>query len=248
MNSARHKISTRSEATEKIVDTRRPPVQATITQRKLYGDHWLRVLRTLPDPRYREVVRRFAYGETAKSVAMFVAAQKDLGGCQGLSFHTLRQYLQLLREKVCEADKDNREARRASIRKMAKRIQKEEIRLANVVPIDGSAEAVKNNTPISSNAVKPVVRAVSEIEKELKAICASLSAREPIVYNFIIAKLRLEAGMEVEQKLKLPLDVNTKIMRIIGQCTHELLKCDRAELVQLKSKAKKRRKEFESGS
>lgn len=131
MNNTQRKTRPRSEVNR----NKRSPEQTgnEKIQPQRYTLHRLHVLRTLPFALYGEVVRRFAYGETAKDVAYLIYAQEDRGGCQALSLESLRQYLQVLRKKVRETDGEKGPSRLGTIHSMAKELQKEEIRLSNVV-------------------------------------------------------------------------------------------------------------------
>lgn len=241
MNNAKLKTRPRSEATAKDVGKRRAPVKKAATQRDLYAGHRLCTLRTLPGPLYREVVRRFAYGETAKEVAEFILAEKDRGGCQTFTFHTLRQYLQVLRKKVRAVDREDK-ARLDTLRKMARQIQKEEIRQSNVVAIRRAVETAKGNTLATPEAPDPVVRKVEEIEKELIRITASLSTRQVAVYNYVLLQYRIDTARERERNSGVLMDAITRMQVQMLRCADVLLGCDRAELDVHKRQVKMRTK------
>src|SRR4051794_25120886 len=74
-------------------------------KREQQGDNWLRQIKTLPTPTYEECVRRFLEGQSAKSTAHWLLTLPDRGGIQHLGYHSLRAYLQVLRVRVLQADK-----------------------------------------------------------------------------------------------------------------------------------------------
>lgn len=255
MNNTQRKTRARSEVNR----NKRSPEQTANEkiQPQRYTLHRLHVLRTLPFALYGEVVRRFAYGETAKDVAYLIYAQEDRGGCQALSLESLRQYLQVLRKKVRETDGEKGPSRLATIHSMAKELQKEEIRLSNVVEDRRAGGATKECTPAPLDAnkvvreVKPapsdanMVREIKQIEEELKNMVATLSARQVAAFNYQLAKLRMGPVWDLEIELKVPLNALTRIQNVQLRCVNALLECDRIDFHILRRR-KMQMKEFET--
>jgi hypothetical protein len=76
------------------------------TFREKWAGNWLARLRRLPEPVFRECVRRLQEGDTAIAVARWLLTLPNRAGMQGVSnLHTMRRYLEVLRVRVRAAKK-----------------------------------------------------------------------------------------------------------------------------------------------
>ncbi len=88
-------------------------------------------LRTLSGRLFIGCVRRVQLGDSPKSVAIWLFAQPDRGGCQHLALGTLRVYLQVLRRRVLALDSMRPAKRRQVLHGFSKILVQERIHMEN---------------------------------------------------------------------------------------------------------------------
>ena len=165
-----------------------------LTQRERWAENWLRTLRGLPEPMYREVSNRMLNGESARRMAMWVLAQPDRGSCQNLTFNTLQSYLQVLRSRLlAQETATDRKNRKEQLRAMAKLLVGEEVRLENMARVQASVDQAHGREPMLNVPEEPKDTAgrMKLMEEYLKKNYPKIDVRLLALINYELVKMRL---------------------------------------------------------
>ena len=181
-----------------------------LSQRQRYGESWLRRLRSLPSPVLELCIRRLQYGLSPKEVAGWLMTVPDRGGLQKHAFNTLRLYLQCLRERIFQLDQQRKNRKRA-IRRLAKILVEEQTKAGNVISIRAAQQNIENG--LSQGIPPPISKkdAMDRAAERLTLSLATTSTREVILLTYEVNKERLRDPLDLEEKMKLPLDTVTRI-------------------------------------
>lgn len=212
-------------------DTPRP---VRLTQRQRRGESWLGRLRLLPDDLFAQVLQRLQCGTTAKDAAKWLLTQPNRGGCQHLSYNSLRLYLQYLRAKVLELDKQRRKQREQLLGKLADGLERERERIDNVMAINAACEGVPPEPP------KPKTKRKQRLENmaRLREVTRGMSTRDMYITEFAMHHARAEMtneAFELETGLLVP-EV-TKAGRAAIAALDGIVKLEHNEIERMKANA-----------
>lgn len=182
------------------------------TQRKLRGENWLRLLRTLPANVLQACTQRLVYGTSAQDVAVWVMTlpDRERGGCQHLAYQTMRQYMQYFRFRLLEADRQQKRRRQRLrlLRELTDNIQREQVKHANVVSIQNAKDEAEGREPTMA---VPTVMGRKEIMQMADEALKGLTTREGLVFAYIFNRERLWKPFGHEQNIGLPIDSLSRI-------------------------------------
>ncbi len=240
-----------------------------LSHRERYGEHWIAQLKKLPEPIFRECVRRLINRETAQAVAMWITEQPDRGGIQHLSYGTVRIYVQCLRKCVIARDGQRAREQRA-IGRAAKQIREERIALENTVAIEqaqndaaGNADPatlpippvqnqILDNAPVAQPAARDRADAEppsrKQIEKEIRdevgRITGSLTARRIAETAYVVGMMRVLGPLTFEKRTGIPVAELTRIMRELNRSGTILAQSERVEAERAKATASAPHEDF----
>jgi hypothetical protein len=199
-------------------------------KRERQSDSWARKLRTLPVAVYRDLLSLLMNGTSALEAARWLNQQPERGGCQHLKFNTLRLYVQALRERVLEIDKESKQRTKA-LEDLAKNMLRDRDRLDNVVAIRAAIE----NKPLPPPPVKTKGQERRELAKQLRDACRGVATRDLFLVNYAYNQGRAEMMSEAyEFETGLLAEQATKASAEARQCLDGVIRADDWLLKKLK--------------
>jgi len=190
-----------------------------MTFRQRYFDHWLEKVRTLPEPVFRECVRRLQDGEAAISVGRWLVTVPKRGGLQDVTkIHTMRRYIEALRVAVLGAQKGAPPAG-VTTKELNKAVEAERRRVDNSIAIMGGPlkrEPASASPPPAARPEDASGRStLTMIEYLVKRNAKNSERRDWLKAIAEINFGRLQLVRFLEEKMKLPLNEGTKISQIM---------------------------------
>lgn len=216
------------------------PTQLSPKFREKWEENWLARLRTLPEPVYRECIRRLQGGEPAIATSRWLLDLPNRGGLQGVTkLHTMRKYLEVLRARVRAAKK--KVPPPAVTAKQLKKIVEEECqRVDNVVAISGGpmqpppvSKADGQDEPAS------IVQFLVNENAKLGESRHWLRATAAINWK------RFKAGAAMEKLVGMPSDTVNRISQQITNCADACTRLDMAALARQKHLGTKTMENFD---
>ena len=188
-------------------------------------------LRRLPTALFVGCVRRFRLGDTAKAVAVWLFSQPDKGGCQHLSFETLRLYLQPLRRRVLASDPVKLAERRSVLHKIAKTLVEDQMSEENdrEIHLVGSNTSAPGDQPAAPAPVN-VPKAVREADARVEESFRNATGREVQIYVLESIRQNLPKQLGVENAFGLAMDPVSRRLRELRQLGADMRKAELAEL------------------
>ena len=194
------------------------------TRQRLIG---LEQLRRLPYQAYEEACRRMYYGDSARAVAEWLTSLPNRGALQHLEFSTVYQYVKEARTLIRKNDPEGLGKRKQRIHRMARQLYEVEQSENVALSIELAAKGL-DSTKL------PEARKLEEIEEELKVQLKSLQPREVLISNYAAARVRLHHGVELEDRLGIPLAKLTRIQSEISRIAENMVELDKQNLRALK--------------
>lgn len=206
-----------------------------ISFRQKWAESWLRRLRTLPEPAYRQAVARLQRGDTARAVAVWLVTLANRGGMQSVtSVWTAEKYLQVLRERVREAMK-KLPLPVVDHKKIGKLMAEERKRIDNVIAISGGP--LNRETP--PDADKPpaeIVQSIPPPKRRRRTKVEQLVADNAEAWRMLswvnYALDSIHEGLELcaywEDKFTMPLEQSNRLLRTMAMIIDRGLRAEAA--------------------